>query len=277
MRAGRRLSRWTCKRWRRCPGSCKSKATSPSSARPSRLCSTLTASWPTWSCRTVPPMVRVCVCVWGGGATHRPIGGPLTSASLRLRASCAARSCSDRPARHGRIHSSAAAARGTPSPAAAWRHGAALPDPPLMLPCAWFSGACTTATAAAAQALNIATHVLRRGGTFVAKIFRGRDVTLLYAQLKVFFRVVTCCKPRSSRISSMGARAHAFWRSPTSQPAEKKNAPCLATASPTVAHRGVRGRARVRPARGLRPEHGRAHAGPDLRYRTTVGRANPPR
>ena len=31
-------------------------------------------------------------------------------------------------------------------------------------------------------ALNITTHVLRHGGTFVAKIFRGRDVTLLYAQ-----------------------------------------------------------------------------------------------
>jgi tRNA (cytidine32/guanosine34-2'-O)-methyltransferase len=29
-------------------------------------------------------------------------------------------------------------------------------------------------------ALNITTHVLRTGGTFVAKIFRGKDVTLLY-------------------------------------------------------------------------------------------------
>ncbi|KAJ1723165.1 tRNA (uridine-2'-O-)-methyltransferase trm7 [Coemansia erecta] len=54
-------------------------------------------------------------------------------------------------------------------------------------------------------ALNITTHVLRRGGTFVAKIFRGKDVTLLYAQLKVFFRIVHVAKPRSSRNSSIEA------------------------------------------------------------------------
>ncbi|CAH2317105.1 tRNA (cytidine(32) guanosine(34)-2 -O)-methyltransferase [Pelobates cultripes] len=52
-------------------------------------------------------------------------------------------------------------------------------------------------------ALNITTHVLCRGGTFVAKIFRGKDVTLLYSQLKIFFREVTCAKPRSSRNSSI--------------------------------------------------------------------------
>ncbi|CAG8529190.1 8161_t:CDS:2 [Paraglomus occultum] len=55
------------------------------------------------------------------------------------------------------------------------------------------------------SALNITTHILRPGGTFVAKIFRGKDVTLLYAQLKVFFPVVTCSKPRSSRNSSIEA------------------------------------------------------------------------
>ncbi|XP_075041661.1 tRNA (cytidine(32)/guanosine(34)-2'-O)-methyltransferase [Mixophyes fleayi] len=54
-------------------------------------------------------------------------------------------------------------------------------------------------------ALNITTHVLRNGGTFVAKIFRGKDVTLLYSQLKIFFREVTCAKPRSSRNSSIEA------------------------------------------------------------------------
>ncbi|KAL1916561.1 uncharacterized protein VTP21DRAFT_5752 [Calcarisporiella thermophila] len=54
-------------------------------------------------------------------------------------------------------------------------------------------------------ALNITTHVLRPGGTFVAKIFRGKDITLLYAQLKIFFPVVTCSKPRSSRNSSIEA------------------------------------------------------------------------
>jgi tRNA (cytidine32/guanosine34-2'-O)-methyltransferase len=46
---------------------------------------------------------------------------------------------------------------------------------------------------------------LQPGGTFIAKIFRGRDVTLLYAQLKLFFAFVTCAKPRSSRNSSIEA------------------------------------------------------------------------
>ncbi|KAL8569645.1 putative tRNA (cytidine(32)/guanosine(34)-2'-O)-methyltransferase [Nucella lapillus] len=54
-------------------------------------------------------------------------------------------------------------------------------------------------------ALNITTHVLKQGGTFVAKIFRGKDVTLLYSQLKVFFPTVTVHKPRSSRNSSIEA------------------------------------------------------------------------
>mmetsp|Transcript_9995 Transcript_9995/g.16798 ORF Transcript_9995/g.16798 Transcript_9995/m.16798 type:complete len:338 (+) Transcript_9995:13-1026(+) len=54
-------------------------------------------------------------------------------------------------------------------------------------------------------ALNIATHVLAPSGTFVAKIFRGRDVTLLFAQLRLFFKKVTCVKPKSSRISSIEA------------------------------------------------------------------------
>ncbi|XP_054664531.1 putative tRNA (cytidine(32)/guanosine(34)-2'-O)-methyltransferase, partial [Grus americana] len=54
-------------------------------------------------------------------------------------------------------------------------------------------------------ALNITTHVLKKGGTFVAKIFRGKEVTLLYAQLRLFFSDVTCAKPRSSRNSSIEA------------------------------------------------------------------------
>ncbi|KAJ3268918.1 putative tRNA (cytidine(32)/guanosine(34)-2'-O)-methyltransferase [Borealophlyctis nickersoniae] len=54
-------------------------------------------------------------------------------------------------------------------------------------------------------ALNITTHVLRPGGTFVAKIFRGKDISLLYSQMKVFFPTVTCSKPRSSRNSSIEA------------------------------------------------------------------------
>lgn len=54
-------------------------------------------------------------------------------------------------------------------------------------------------------ALNITTHVLKTGGVFVAKIFRGKDVTLLYSQLKQFFDYVTVTKPRSSRNSSIEA------------------------------------------------------------------------
>jgi len=54
-------------------------------------------------------------------------------------------------------------------------------------------------------ALNITTHLLRPGGDFVAKIFRGKDITLLYSQLDCFFDNVTCAKPRSSRNSSIEA------------------------------------------------------------------------
>ncbi|KAJ3139863.1 putative tRNA (cytidine(32)/guanosine(34)-2'-O)-methyltransferase [Geranomyces variabilis] len=54
-------------------------------------------------------------------------------------------------------------------------------------------------------ALNITTNVLRPGGTFIAKIFRGKDISLLYAQMKLFFPTVTCSKPRSSRNSSIEA------------------------------------------------------------------------
>lgn len=53
-------------------------------------------------------------------------------------------------------------------------------------------------------ALNITLHTLRPGGTFIAKIFRGRDIALLYDQLSCFFKSVTCSKPRSSRNSSIG-------------------------------------------------------------------------
>mmetsp|Transcript_8625 Transcript_8625/g.14866 ORF Transcript_8625/g.14866 Transcript_8625/m.14866 type:complete len:306 (-) Transcript_8625:111-1028(-) len=54
-------------------------------------------------------------------------------------------------------------------------------------------------------AMTCVTHVLRPGGTFVAKIFRGKDIGLLYAQLKLFFPIVHCAKPKSSRNSSIEA------------------------------------------------------------------------
>ena len=54
-------------------------------------------------------------------------------------------------------------------------------------------------------ALNITMHVLSPGGTFVAKIFRGKDISLLYSQLRLFFGDVCCSKPKSSRNSSIEA------------------------------------------------------------------------
>ena len=55
------------------------------------------------------------------------------------------------------------------------------------------------------SALNLALKILKPGGKFVAKVFRGRDVDLIYAQLKCFFKSVHCAKPRSSRASSLEA------------------------------------------------------------------------
>ncbi|KAK9462713.1 FtsJ-like methyltransferase-domain-containing protein [Lipomyces oligophaga] len=55
------------------------------------------------------------------------------------------------------------------------------------------------------SALTLATNLLKEGGTFVAKIFRGRDVDLLYSQMSLLFDTVTCAKPRSSRASSLEA------------------------------------------------------------------------
>lgn len=55
--------------------------------------------------------------------------------------------------------------------------------------------------------LTIVSHVLKEGGRFIAKIFRGKDTSLLYCQLKLFFSVVTFAKPKSSRNSSIEAFA----------------------------------------------------------------------
>lgn len=55
------------------------------------------------------------------------------------------------------------------------------------------------------SALTLAICVLRPGGKFVAKIFRGKDVDLIYAQLKPLFKNVHIAKPRSSRASSIEA------------------------------------------------------------------------
>jgi len=54
-------------------------------------------------------------------------------------------------------------------------------------------------------AMLITTHVLCERGTFVAKMFRGRNVGFLTAQLRQMFRRVSVAKPSSSRNSSMEA------------------------------------------------------------------------
>ncbi|KAK7680715.1 tRNA (uridine-2'-O-)-methyltransferase trm7 [Cerrena zonata] len=55
------------------------------------------------------------------------------------------------------------------------------------------------------SALQLTTCILKEGGTFVAKIFRGRDIDLLYSQLSYLFEKVICAKPRSSRGTSLEA------------------------------------------------------------------------
>ncbi|KAF6149571.1 hypothetical protein GIB67_009592 [Kingdonia uniflora] len=55
--------------------------------------------------------------------------------------------------------------------------------------------------------LTIVTHVLREGGKFIAKIFWGKDTSLMYCQLKLFFSVVTFANPKSSQNSSIEAFA----------------------------------------------------------------------
>ncbi|EME30774.1 FtsJ-like methyltransferase family protein [Galdieria sulphuraria] len=55
------------------------------------------------------------------------------------------------------------------------------------------------------SALNVATFLLRQGGTFVAKVFRGKDTCGVFSRLSVFFENVTLAKPRSSRNSSIEA------------------------------------------------------------------------
>jgi tRNA (cytidine32/guanosine34-2'-O)-methyltransferase len=52
-------------------------------------------------------------------------------------------------------------------------------------------------------ALSITNSLLKPGGRFVAKIFKGEDVSLIYSQAKVYFQYVSIFKPKSSRPSSV--------------------------------------------------------------------------
>merc|ERR1712216_87552 len=51
------------------------------------------------------------------------------------------------------------------------------------------------------QELSLAAELLRPGGAFVAKVFRGENIGCVYAELQRFFAEVVCCKPRASRNS----------------------------------------------------------------------------
>jgi tRNA (cytidine32/guanosine34-2'-O)-methyltransferase len=43
-------------------------------------------------------------------------------------------------------------------------------------------------------ALNITVRVLKRGGNFVAKIFKGSEISFLYSQFKLYFREIHIIK-----------------------------------------------------------------------------------
>jgi hypothetical protein len=74
-----------------------------------------------------------------------------------------------------------------------WRRWWVAPPPaePRRLQQAAAAAAAAGADAAPCpRAQTITTAVLRPGGTFVAKIFRGRDISLLYSQLRTLFAEV---------------------------------------------------------------------------------------
>jgi tRNA (cytidine32/guanosine34-2'-O)-methyltransferase len=51
--------------------------------------------------------------------------------------------------------------------------------------------------------LNMALHILEKGGSFVAKVFRGKDFIYLVKLLKKSFKEVYLSKPKSCRNSSI--------------------------------------------------------------------------
>ena len=53
------------------------------------------------------------------------------------------------------------------------------------------------------SAVNITTHLLCEGGTFVTKTFRGRDAGIIYTRVSQLFQQVAIGKPATSRNSSI--------------------------------------------------------------------------
>ena len=84
-------------------------------------------------------------------------------------------------------------------------------------------------------------------------IFRGKDVSLLYSQLRIFFPLVTIAKPRSSRNSSIEVSPYLYMD-------RHRHRQVL-----VVSHRaaaGLRGVPELHAAPRLHPHHAQPPAGP---------------
>lgn len=83
-------------------------------------------------------------------------------------------------------------------------------------------------------AFNIATNVLAPGGTFLAKLFCGKDVAVLLSLLQLFFKQVTVAKPRTSRNSSIESFVLCKTYCPPSQYVPSINAPVICVSDLSV-------------------------------------------
>ena len=54
-------------------------------------------------------------------------------------------------------------------------------------------------------ALNITVRVLKKGGNFVAKIFKGSEISFLYSQFKLYFREIHIIKYASLHLGPTAA------------------------------------------------------------------------
>ncbi len=71
--------------------------------------------------------------------------------------------------------------------------------------CAWLLSDEYVQSQLIVSALSITTTLLKDGGSFICKIFRGRDINVLYTKLEVLFHHIAVAKPKSSRNSSIEA------------------------------------------------------------------------
>lgn len=82
-------------------------------------------------------------------------------------------------------------------------------------------------------AFNITTNVLVPGGTFLAKLFCGKDVLVLLSHLQKFFKEVVIAKPHTSRNSSIESfvLCRTYYPPPQFVPNMNKSVLCLAELS----------------------------------------------